>query len=532
MRTPPGVSPADFAEAVRQFTAIVGKDWVFTSDEDVDLYRDAYSPIWGEAEERVASAAVAPASVEEVQAVMKAANAFRIPIYPFSTGKNLTYGGSAPVLSGSVILELRRMDKILEVSEANAFALVEPGVTYFDLYRHIRENSLKLWVDVPDPGWGSLVGNALDHGAGRTALPYRDHFEAHCGMEVVLADGELVRTGMGALPDAPTWQQFRYGMGPWVDGLFAQSNFGVVTKMGFWLMPEPEAALTATVSAPRRDDAIPLVEIMANLMYRGLLPSHTNIISPAFHGPPDAELTALKSKPGGASWAELEGWVRSRKLPFWNVQFSLFGPPGVIQAQWDYIKARFSVIPGAGFHDDAHFSFPLSDDQVRNAPDKTALGIPNLALFATHPAPGMAPLEGHMDFSPVVPMNGKAVIEALKAFDDILAEEKIAYLGGRPEFYHSRTMTLIYAIPVSRDPEFNARSRRAFSRLIAAGASRGWGEYRVHPAMMEQAVGVYSFNNHALMRLHEKLKDAIDPNGVISAGRYGIWPRHLRKGQA
>ncbi len=69
-------------------------------------------------------------------------------------------------------------------------------------------------------------------------------------MEVVLADGDFVRTGMGALPGAGTWQQFKYGMGPLVDGLFSQSNFGIVTKMGFWLMPQPEAAFLHLTPVP------------------------------------------------------------------------------------------------------------------------------------------------------------------------------------------------------------------------------------------------------------------------------------------
>jgi 4-cresol dehydrogenase (hydroxylating) len=529
MRTPPGVTPAVFAEALARFQAVVGKAWVFTSEEDLDLYRDAYSPLWGEPDERLASAAVAPASVDQVQAVMKIADALKIPIYPFSTGRNLTYGGSAPVLSGSVILELRRMDRILEISEQNASVLVEPGVTYFDLYRHIREKGLKLWIDCPDPGWGSLIGNALEHGAGRTALPYRDHFEAHCGMEVVLPNGELVRTGMGAIPNAPTWQQCRYGAGPSVDGLFAQSNFGVVTKMGFWLMPEPEAALTVSVTAQRHDDIVPLVEILANLIYRGIVPSHTDIVSPLFHGPPGPDVIALRSKPGGASWAELDAFAQSKALPFWNVQFTFYGPPAINQAQWDYVKGRFAAIPGARFREDGSFTFPLSDEEVRRIADKTVLGIPNLALFQTHLAAGAPPLEGHMDFSPIVPMNGAAVLEALKLFGDILLEEGVTPMGGRPEFYHARTMTLIYAIPTGKDPQTNAKARRTFARLIKAGAAKGWGEYRVHPAMMDEAVGVYSFNDHALTRLHETLKDAIDPNGIVSAGRYGVWPKHLRK---
>ena len=171
MRTPPGVSAADFEIAVEEFEGAVGKDWVFTSDADVDLYRDAYSPYWGEPEEKIASAAVAPSSVEEVQAVVRIANRHKIPLYPISTGKNLGYGGSAPVYSGSVVLDLKRMNRVLEVDEKQAYCVVEPGVSYFDLYRHLQERKIKLWPDVPDPGWGSVMGNALDRGARLHELP-------------------------------------------------------------------------------------------------------------------------------------------------------------------------------------------------------------------------------------------------------------------------------------------------------------------------------------------------------------------------
>src|SRR5690606_22493620 len=154
---------------------------------------------------RLASAAVAPSTVEEVQAVVRAANARGIPLYPISTGRNLGYGGAAPVYSGSVVLDLKRMNRILEVSEGNASCLVEPGVSYFDMYRHLQEAGSKLWLAVPDPGWGSMVGNALDSGGGYTTAPYRGHWEAACGIEAVLGDGDVLRTGMGALPGSETW---------------------------------------------------------------------------------------------------------------------------------------------------------------------------------------------------------------------------------------------------------------------------------------------------------------------------------------
>jgi 4-cresol dehydrogenase (hydroxylating) len=86
---------------------------------------------------------------------MRIANEHRIPIYPVSTGRNLGYGGAAPVLSGSLVLDLKRMNRIIEVNEDLAYAIVEPGVSYFDLYRHLQDHKIKLWIDFPGPGWAT-----------------------------------------------------------------------------------------------------------------------------------------------------------------------------------------------------------------------------------------------------------------------------------------------------------------------------------------------------------------------------------------
>jgi 4-cresol dehydrogenase (hydroxylating) len=71
-------------------------------------------------------------------------------------------------------------------------------------------------------------------------------------MEVVLADGTLVRTGMGALTGSPTWQLYRFGFGPAWDQMFVQSNLGIVTKAGLWLMPEPDRSWAWTSSSTGR----------------------------------------------------------------------------------------------------------------------------------------------------------------------------------------------------------------------------------------------------------------------------------------
>jgi 4-cresol dehydrogenase (hydroxylating) len=537
MRTPPGIEPAVFTTALEGFRTAVGPEWVFTSDDDLDLYKDAYSPFWGEPEERLASAAVAPASVEQVQQVLRIANAYRIPIYPISTGRNLGYGGSAPVYSGSVVLDLKRMNRILDVNERNASCLVEPGVSYFDLYRHLREHKLKLWIDCPDPGWGSLIGNALDRGNGYTMAPYRDHFGAHCGMEVVLANGDLVRTGMGAMPGAQTWQQFKYGFGPYLDGIFSQSNYGVVTKMGFWLMPEPESFRSGTVQVYRYQDLYPLVDLLAELENSKVMMATTRVESPllfgAFKGPPPGDdLTALRATPGGATVEALEAFATGNKVPYWSVILRFYGSAKVTAAHWEYAQERFAAIRGATFQEGDFYQFPLSDEQRESIMDKAPLGIPSLEAFAmggrtpTNPTPSL----GHIWFSPIIPMSAQSVQECDRVFRTAFKEWGVNPLGlPLPQLYNERTFFQIYGFPISHDAQVNAKNRDTFRRMIKLAAEHGWGEYRTATAFMDDCAETYSFNNHALRRLQETLKDAIDPNGILSAGRYGIWPRHLRK---
>ena len=121
----------------------------------------------------VASAVVFPREVPEVQALMRLCNELDIPVWPISIGRNTGYGGTAPRVPGSICLDLgKHMNRVLEVNVEGAFALVEPGVTFFDLHEYLEKNNLRehLWIDVPDLGGGSIIGNALERGVGYT--PY------------------------------------------------------------------------------------------------------------------------------------------------------------------------------------------------------------------------------------------------------------------------------------------------------------------------------------------------------------------------
>lgn len=192
----------------------------------------------------VCSAVVAPKDVPDVQALARLANEYDIPIWPFSVGRNLGYGGAAPRVPGSVGIDMgRNMNRILKVDVDGAYALVEPDVTFFDLHQYLVDNNLRdrVWIDCPDLGGGSILGNTIERGVGYT--PYGDHWMMHCGMEMVMPDGELLRTGMGAMPNPKadpskplheqepneSWQLFNYGFGPYNDGSFSQASLGRCT---------------------------------------------------------------------------------------------------------------------------------------------------------------------------------------------------------------------------------------------------------------------------------------------------------------
>jgi len=136
-----------------------------------------------------------------------------------------------------------------------------------------------------------------------------------------------------------------------------------------------------------------------------------------------------------------------------------------------------------------------------------------------------------MWFSPIVPRTGEAIIEVNRVFSEAARELEMPLFRSfcMPACFWERSFIFILATPVTEDPATNKRYREGFKKLIAIGGQHGWGEYRTAPVFQKSVMDVYSFNDHALQRFNETLKDAIDPNGIMSPGRYAIWPKHLRE---
>ncbi len=545
---PPGVSADAFEAATRAFADAVGAEWVFTRDEDLATYRDYWSPVPDPDDELLPSAAVAPASVEEVQAVVRAANRYRTPLFPISTGKNFAYGGPAPSMRGSVVVDLKRMNRVIEVDDERNFAIVEPGVSYFDLYRHIQEHQLNVWIDCANPGWGGPLGNSLDRGMGFTLGYYRDHAGAIHGLEVVLPSGELLRTGMGAVPDAPTWGEYKYAFGPDPAGLFPQGNFGIVTKMALRLMPAPEHYRTGLVTVPKRADLKPLIRSVNYL-------SDLFMIGEPLYGSPlaaligNTEFREAATRRGGANDAEMDRLAAAAGLHSWQVELQFLGSEQTTLASWDYARTLIARhVPDARFVDIQSVPLPLTPEQIERGtvPNphylwRSSLGIPSLATWQSLGRTEQMPdswQQNHVGLFVVIPRSADAVFEAQRVLGDTLrargVETRISAISTPVNWYQ---FCFFFSAGFSSGAgsrratrESKARDAETLKALIAAAAERGWAEYRAAPYFQDAVASAYSFNDAALRRFNETLKDAVDPNGILAPGRGGIWPRYLRRG--
>jgi 4-cresol dehydrogenase (hydroxylating) len=221
-------------------------------------------------------ALVYPGAQDEVVALVRLAARFGVPLYPVSTGKNWGYGDACALADGQIIVELSRMNRIIEVDPQLAYAVIEPGVTQQQLSDYLRRHGLPLWMDCTGAGPDtSLMGNILERGFGHS--PYGNRLQHVSGMQVVLANGELLRTGFGHYPQARATHLFPYGVGPFLDGMFTQSNLGIVTQIGLWLMPAAACVNHFLCSVERHEQIGPLIDRLRPLRMDGTLRSIVHI---------------------------------------------------------------------------------------------------------------------------------------------------------------------------------------------------------------------------------------------------------------
>jgi len=491
----------DVDGAVGRLVAALGDGKVVTDAESLCAFRDPFT--YRLSAEYDASAMVSPTSVEEVQAVVRIANEQRVPLWTFSQGRNNTYGGPAPRVKGSVIVNLREMNRVLEIDEDLAYAVVEPGVRWFDLYDALEAAGGRLWTSIPDLGWGSIIGNSSEYGRGYT--PYGDHAENVCGLEVVLPTGELVRTGMGGMTGSKVAQAYRHSFGPQLQGLFFQSGLGIITKMGYWLQRRPDVYASCWIEF--HGDAA--LEAVADGMRECML---------------DRTVTNYPVLLRGVRLDEDGNPTFERDDSRWLARFALYGSTEVVDAHWKTIERVFGTIPGASLRRRDY----AGTDRTSHAghEDRVMAGIPDmdiLALFQTIYGDDTA----HLDFSPVGPLRGKEVVETTHLMRSL-------YERTGEQFFSGLMLSPRSVIHIStsffdpHDEQQTAKVYENYTKMVAVMQERGYPVYRTSLRHMDLVASTLDFNDHALNRLNERIKDALDPAGILQPGKQGIWAERFR----
>jgi 4-cresol dehydrogenase (hydroxylating) flavoprotein subunit len=481
-----------------------------------------------------------PETRTEVQDCVRIANRYRVPLYPVSSGKNWGYGSRVPVRDAA-LLHLGRLNRILDFDEDLGYVTIEPGVTQRQLFEFLRARNSRLWMDATGASPEcSIVGNTMERGFGHT--PMGDHCANACGLEVVLPDGEVLETGFSRFPGATTGALGRWGVGPSLDGLFSQSNLGIVTRMSVWLMPAPEHFEAFFFMSRDEQGLGPLIDALRPLRMSGTLRSVVHVGN-------DYKVLAASSQ---YPWAEMQGRapldreymaaVRAKLgIGCWNASGGLYGTRRqVTEAKRLLRRALAGKVDRLQFVNDrllglmTRFAGPFrmatgwdvrptlkvlgpvynllrgvpTDQPLRSAYWRKRTSVP------ADPDPDRDGC-GLLWCSPVVPNTGQHAMTVAALACRLLLEH-----GFEPQMSISlateRTLVCVITISYDREePGEDAKALACYQRLHRELLALGYPPYRSSTLSMDASVGQARFG-----AVLSSLKTALDPNMVLAPGRY------------
>jgi 4-cresol dehydrogenase (hydroxylating) len=529
--------------AVRLWTELLGSERVRCDDAARDSYSRSTQPRGTRP-----AAVLFPENTTEVQAIVRIAGACTVPLYPISRGNNWGYGDACAVTDGQVIVDLRRMNRILEVSAKLAYAVVEPGVTQQQMYEYLRDNNLPLWLDVTGAGPdASIVGNTLERGFGHS--PTGDHFHMSAGYEIVMADGNLLHTGFGHFEQSQVAHVFKPGIGPALDGLFTQSNLGIVTRMGVWLNRKPEYLQGFGVKTEREEDIAVIVDALRELRLNGIVQSTVHIAN---------DLRGLSSR-SHYPWAAMHGQApltpglraklrQKSGLGAWNVLGGIYGTRATARGARAEIRKALRRVGRVHFFDEARLNcaesigrlmakvglFPRlremvaavrpAFDLLQGIPRREHLfgagwRAPETAVPNAGAAADLDPLNNRWGFlwlSPIVPASGEHALKFNALINPVYEQ-----FGFEPLLTMTsitpRALCCVMTVAFDKDKPAEAeRALKCYDALWERCMSAGYVPYRC---------GIRSMKKLATGSEHywdvvREIKSALDPQGIIAPSRY------------
>jgi 4-cresol dehydrogenase (hydroxylating) len=472
--------------------------------------------------------------------VVRIANQFRVPIYPISSGKNWGYGSRAQAGDG-VLLNLSRLNRILAFDEELAYVTIEPGVTQHDLYTFLQERRSRLWMDAtgasPDC---SIIGNTLERGFGHT--PMGDHCSHASAFEVVLPSGACIETGFGRFAGADAAALSHWGIGPALDGLFAQSNLGIVTRMTVHLMPRPEHFQAFFFTCHDEPQLAGVVDALRPLRLGGTLRSVIHIGN-------DYKVLAGTSQ---YPWSDTNGEVplgssamatiRQRlRMGAWSGGGGLYGSPSQVRdARRQVRQALAGKVDKLQFVDDRLFrlihrygkivgwvtGWDLTRALALLGPVYNLMqGVPTASTLGSTYWRKRIPVPANPDpdrdrcgllwCSPVFPSTGAHALAVSRLASRIVLEH-----GFEPQMSISleTERSAICVTTISYDRAVDGEDDRAmacYRHLTESLLAAGYPPYRLNVASM-----AYAHPDRGYEQLLQHLKATLDPNGILAPGRY------------
>jgi 4-cresol dehydrogenase (hydroxylating) flavoprotein subunit len=525
------------APALASWIEVLGASFVVENGETLRMAETATFPTT-----QKVPVILRPGSTEEVQAVVRIANEYALPLYPVSSGKNWGYGSGVPVRSGCAVVDLSRLNRITDFSERLGFVTVQPGVTQADLFALLAEHGSGLWMDAtgssPDC---SLIGNAMERGFGHT--PYGDHFAQVCNLEVVLANGDLIRTGYGSLAGPKASQVYKWGTGPSLDGLFSQSNFGIVTEMTIWLMPAPQYFQAFFFQCDREEGIAGLVEALRPLRMDGTLRSTVHI------GNDYKVLAGIQQFPAGEQQPirpdRMKDLRRNLKFSRWSGSGGLYGTRRQVAEARRLVRGALArKVEKLQFLDDRTLALAARFQGVyrrvtgldltrtlelvrpvfgllKGVPTRKALGSAYWRKRMPVPADPNPDRDrcGLIWIAPVAPMEGAHAVRLAA-----LAEGTLLQAGFEPQISFTllteRSLACVISISFDRDvPGEDQRAMDCYFNLRRRLEAEGYYSYRLGIADMGTHFDPAGTDS-GYGRLLSTIGEALDPNGILAPGRY------------
>lgn len=493
------------------------------------------------------SAVVLPRSEAEVEAVVNASRMHKIPLYPISTGNNWGYGSAAPAADGSAIVDLSGMNRILEVDPLLGVVTLEPGVTQQQLRDYLDQHELPFLVPVTGAGpTCSLLGNALERGYGIT--PHSDHFAAVMALRAVLPSGGIYQSAMAEAGGKDVDHAYKWGVGPYLDGIFTQSSLGIVTQMTIALARVPERVELFIFGLQNEDDleaGVDTVRALRQSLGDGLgainLLNRLRVLS-MIEPYPAQDVEQGEVIPDSV----IEAMAKRRKLPHWFGVGALYGTKETVPAmrrrvkkvlgprskgllffsksRLGLIQALMSLVPGTFGRVMQERLGTLDEtlDILLGRPRETAL---KLAYWKSGGAPDarasgemLNPARdgcGIMWYAPLVPMTA----ESVRSYVDMVVEicpkygiNPLITLTTISERCFDSTVPLLFDLPIETE-----RAQACYRALFEEGQRRGFLPYR----MNLNSMGLYVDREDSVYwQTVEKVKQALDPEQLFSPGRY------------